>query len=336
MKALVILGTRPELIKLYPVIKELKPIVVNTGQHKEMLDEVNKTLKVKFDYELNAMSKTLTKLTARLHILIGRVLSVEKPDVVIVQGDTTTAMVAALEAFYLKIPVAHVEAGLRTDNIFAPFPEEANRRIITQVATYNFAPTDEASMAVFRDTGKFAEVMGNTVVDTLQELIKGEVKTKKKVLVTIHRRENFVNIPTILDRLQAFIYKYPDWEIVVPVHLNPNVQKAFKVKLPSQIKKVKPFSYIEMIRQMRESAFIITDSGGIQEEAPSLGKRVLVVREDTERPEGLGICSELVRPKELLEKMEELMDKKMTKIENPFGDGQAGRRIARFLCKELL
>lgn len=330
---LIVFGTRPEIIKLYPVIKELNDAyVVCTGQHKELLN-VLEDFNIFVDENLNVMKKgqSLTELTIALHKKLEKLYKRLKPSLVIVQGDTTSAMVASLEAYYHKIPVAHIEAGLRTNNIYAPFPEEINRRIITQIARYNFTPTEEASInCMFEGTGFIYET-GNTVVDSVNEIAEGlKFKKQKQIILTIHRRENFHKIPDILAQVSLFLEFHPDWVVIMPVHPNPEVEKAIsKSSLPVQIMRVKPLGYKEMIKEMQRSMFVVTDSGGIQEEAPSLDCPVLVVRESTERPEGITAgCSKLVQVEDLCWEMENI---KYKRVPNPYGDGKAGKRIARFL-----
>lgn len=333
---MIVFGTRPEIIKLYPVIKEMKDVyLVWTGQHDELAKQMLKDLNIKVDENLKVMSlnQSLTILTIKLHQKISEILERIKPETVIVQGDTTSAMVAALEAYYHKIPVAHIEAGLRTGDIYQPFPEEINRRIITQIAETNFTPTRSATINVLLESMGFTYETGNTAIDTLKEFSKKiRGRRKKKVLMTIHRRENIDKIPNILEQVNTFVVVNPDWKVIVPLHPNPNVRKKFyQIVLPEQIKLIEPLSYFGMIKEMKESAFIVTDSGGIQEEAPTLNRFVFVIRESTERKEGLGECAKLVDIADLFFEMESAIHQPIRKLTNPYGDGHAGRRIAQFL-----
>lgn len=326
---MIIFGTRPEAIKLYPVIKELKDAyVVCTGQHDELVTQMIKDLKIKVHENLKVMTKnqTLTSLTIKLHQKLSELYERKKPELVIVQGDTTSAMVATLEAYYHKIPVAHIEAGLRTDNIYSPFPEEVNRRIITQIAKYNFVPTPQAKVNVlFQGWGEIHTV-GQTGIDTLLEFVKGiKTKKKKKILITLHRRENYDKIGKILAKVQKFLIYNPNWEAVIPLHPSPKIQKAvLAANYEGLIKVIIPLSYFDMVREMKESSLIITDSGGIQEEAPSLRVPVLIARDTTERPEGVeaGFARFLGDGVEVF---------KVPKGKNPYGDGRSGKRIAKWL-----
>lgn len=325
---MVVMGTRPEIIKLYPVIKELKLYVVHTGQHDELANQMIKDLKIKVHENLKVMTKnqSLTSLTIKLHQKLSELYERKKPEMVIVQGDTTTAMVAALEAYYHKIPVAHVEAGLRTDDIYSPFPEEVNRRIITQIAEHNFAPTIQSRVhAILQGWGKTYET-GQTGIDTFLEIArKIKVKKKKKLLVTLHRRENIDKLDNIIEKIIVFLLNNSTWEAVWPVHPNPIIRKVIKRwELPENFHLIKPLSYTKMIREMKESSLILTDSGGIQEEAPSLGIPVIIARTVTERPEGVdaGFAKLLGDEIEVFE---------VPNKPNPYGDGRAGKRIAQFL-----
>lgn len=326
---MIVCGTRPEIIKLYPVIKELKnAYVVLTGQHDELANQMIKDFKIKVDENLKVMTKdqSLTSLTIKLHQGLSEIYERKKPELVIVQGDTTSAMVASLEAYYHKIPVAHVEAGLRTYDNYAPFPEEMNRRIITQIAKYNFAPTRKAFYAsIMQGSGDVYEV-GQTGIDTLFEFAKKiKVKKQKKLLVTLHRRENYENIYEITNKIAKFLNKHLDWKAVMPLHPNPVIKKAI---LTSSIMNmnifVKPLGYFDMIREMKESSLIVTDSGGIQEEASALKVPVYVARTTTERPEGIeeGFARLLGEEIEVFE----VPNKK-----NPYGDGRAGKYICKIL-----
>lgn len=351
---MVIFGTRPEAIKLYSVIKEFKKhksielLVVNTGQHLELANQMIKTLKIPVDIEMALMSQgqTPSDLASRLHHNLQMVMQEHVPDLVIVQGDTTTAFIGATTAYYNKIPVAHVEAGLRTHNLYNPFPEEGNRRMISQIASYNFAPTELAKRNLLEEGG-LGEVYltGNTGIDTLMQVAsKINLEPQKQVLVTLHRRESFgTPLMDILEGIDMFLEACPKWSIVFPVHPNPNVQESVFKKWGQHKRKklIKPLDYRKMIRLMKESMFILTDSGGIQEEAPSLKRPVLVAREYTERPEGIDAEVAMLvgtDKKTIADTMIELakgkdLYKSMIKNDNPFGDGKAAERIIEELLK---
>lgn len=306
MKVLFIFGTRPEAIKLAPVINKFKinidVKICVTGQHRQMLDQVLGVFNIKPDFDLNLMTtnQSLAELTSKLLISINKILVSQNFDFVIVQGDTTTAMVGAMAAFYNKIRILHIEAGLRTNNIYSPFPEEINRQIISKITFLNFAPTESNKLNLLNEgiDEKSVFVTGNTGIDSLNWVLKNtninlnifpfDIFSEKYILITGHRRENFgegfVNICEAIKRLAN---KYPNIKIIYPVHLNPNVQKPVNDIL-SDIKNVyliEPLDYVSFAHLMNNSFFIITDSGGVQEEAPCLGKPILVMRESTERIE---------------------------------------------------
>ena len=363
MKPLFIFGTRPEALKLIPLVKQFKtPVICLTGQHKEMLDQVMSLFKIKAGYNLNVMKKnqTLFSVTANILVKIEKVLEKEKPDYVIVQGDTTTTLAGALAAFYKKIPVGYVEAGLRSFDKFKPFPEEVNRKLVTPLADIYFAPTKEAAKNLLREgiDKKAVFVTGNTAIDTLILMVK-ELKTKEKtllnffkakfgiifdkktILVTGHRRENFgKGFLNICSALKEIALKN-DVKIIYPVHLNPNVQKPVK-KILSGIKNISlipPQEYDKFVFLMNKSNFIITDSGGVQEEAPSLKKPVLVMREVTERKEGVTAGNAILvgtDKKKIVKLANELLKggilyRKMTAKKNPYGDGNASKKIGDIL-----
>ncbi|MEK7111778.1 MAG: UDP-N-acetylglucosamine 2-epimerase (non-hydrolyzing), partial [Patescibacteria group bacterium] len=352
-KIAIIFGTRPEIVKLYPVIKSLKPhfevVIVFTGQHTDLGRQMLKMFKIKPDYDLDVMiaDQSLSLLTASLHEELDKVLEKEKPDLVMVQGDTTSALVGAIEAFYHKIPVAHVEAGLRTNDMYSPYPEEINRRLISQIATYNFPPTKNAEERLKQEVpGSYILTTGNTGIDTLLEFAKKSKESKRwMVLVTLHRRESFG--PTLKGMLYAlydFIKEFPKFEIVFPVHPNPQVYKTVHDILGNhpRIHLIKPVDYLEMIKLMKQCYFIITDSGGIQEEAPSLKKPVLVLREVTERMEGIEAgVSRLVgtNSHDIYHSACELVSNPLSyslmQGKNPYGDGKASERIAEYLQQAL-
>ena len=349
-KIAIIFGTRPETIKLYPVIKALKRdfhvVTIFTGQHRDLGRQMLKTFSIKPNYDLDVMmiNQSLSALTAILHEELDKVLEKEKPDLVIVQGDTTSALIGATEAFYHKIPVAHVEAGLRSNDIYSPFPEEINRRLISQIATYNFAPTKKAEARLREEVpGSYILTTGNTGIDTLLEFSK-KIKAAKgwMVLVTLHRRESFgITLKEMLKAIYDFILEFPRFEIVFPVHPNPYVEKTVKEVLGNhpRIHLIEPVDYLEMVRLMKLSHFIITDSGGIQEEAPSLNKPVLVLREVTERMEGVEAGTSILvgtdsyniyhAASELVSNL--LLYESMVHRKNPYGDGKASIRIAEYL-----
>jgi UDP-N-acetylglucosamine 2-epimerase (non-hydrolysing) len=367
IKVLSVFGTRPEAIKMAPVIKELwkypdrfKTIVCVTAQHRQMLDQVLHLFKIVPDHDLNLMqeNQTLSQLTAHTLTALDSVFQKVKPDWVLVQGDTTTTMVATLTAFYHKIRVGHIEAGLRTNNKYAPYPEEINRRITSAISDIHFAPTETARRALLSENIPEGAIIvtGNTVVDALlwvraeirknppaiQEDIKIAIKGRRPILVTGHRRESFgEGFEQICLALKDLVLKHKDICIVYPVHLNPNVKEpVYRILGNSErILLVEPLPYAPFVWLMDNSYMILTDSGGIQEEAPSLGKPVLVMREVTERPEGIQAgCVALVgvdRTKIVEGVSRLLLDndlyKKMSHAKNPYGDGKAAERIVEVL-----
>ena len=397
-KIMLVFGTRPEAIKMAPLVKEFQKnqedfetIVCVTGQHREMLDQVLKIFDIKPDYDLNIMKQgqDLYDVTARVLTGMRDVFKQCKPDVVLVHGDTTTSTAAALAAFYQQIPVGHVEAGLRTHNIYSPWPEEMNRQITGRIATYNFAPTP-LSAKNLKDENTHGQIFvtGNTVIDALhmvverlhsdQALAEEQVRVlkeagypstssgtalstastgpsinsgttqqpKRVVLITGHRRENFGDgFISMVTAMKDLSEKYPDVDFVYPMHLNPNVRKPIHEVFGEDLTKYKnfffiePLQYLEFVYLMEKSYIVLTDSGGIQEEAPGLGKPVLVMRDTTERPEALesgtvhlvGTNHDLI-----VNEVSTLLDdpvayEKMSKAVNPYGDGQACRRIVEAL-----
>jgi len=368
-KILFIYGTRPEAIKMAPLIIELKRHLVDfsvkiclTGQHREMLDQVNKFFEINDDYDLELMlpNQTLPHLTARCLTGLDDIFAKVKPDLICVQGDTTTAMVGAMAAFYRKIPVMHLEAGLRSGEKYSPYPEEMNRRIISQIAEYHFAPTYTAKDNLYKEgITKNIYMVGNTVIDALQlglRLMKkrgdDEYKrffsfldlSKRIILVTGHRRESFGNgFENICGAIHEIAERYIDIEIVYPVHLNPNVREpVFRIldAVPN-IHLIEPLDYPNLIWLMEKCYFVLTDSGGIQEEAPSLGKPVLVMREVTERMEGIEAGTAILvgtNKKSILSAMEMLLNderayENMHKAVNPYGDGTASMKISSILLQ---
>lgn len=379
---MLVFGTRPEAIKMCPLVKEFqkytddfKTIVCVTGQHREMLDQVLNIFGIKPDYDLNIMKQgqDLYDVTARVLIGLRDVIKECKPDIVLVHGDTTTSMAAALAAFYQQIPVGHVEAGLRTHKIYSPWPEEMNRQITGRIAEYNFAPTalSEQNLLGEKAHGK-VYVTGNTVIDALhmvveklradEYLAKEQDKIllqagyditrlkngKKLVLITGHRRENFgdgfIRMVTAMKDLSE---KYLDVDFVYPMHLNPNVRKSIHEVFGENLKRpnfffIEPLQYLEFVRLMSKATIVLTDSGGIQEEAPGLGKPVLVMRDTTERPEALASGTvHLVGTdyNKIMTEVSTLLEnsdayERMSKAVNPYGDGKACDRIVRVIKGE--
>jgi UDP-N-acetylglucosamine 2-epimerase (non-hydrolysing) len=396
-KVMLVFGTRPEAIKMCPLVKEFQKhptefetIVCVTGQHREMLDQVLTIFDVKPDYDLNIMKQgqDLYDVTARVLTGMRDVFKECKPDVVLVHGDTTTSTAAALAAFYQQIPVGHVEAGLRTHNIYSPWPEEMNRQITGRIATYDFAPTplSEKNLQEEKAHGQIF-VTGNTVIDALhmvvdklkndpklaaeqedvlraagydikrlgsrgkdQEALDSGLSTAKRklVLITGHRRENFGDgFISMVTAMKDLSEKYPDVDFVYPMHLNPNVRKPIHEVFGEDLTRpnfffIEPLQYLEFVYLMEKSTVVLTDSGGIQEEAPGLGKPVLVMRDTTERPEALksgtvhlvGTNHDLI-----VNEVSTLLDdviayERMSKAVNPYGDGKACRRIVQALAGE--
>ncbi len=364
MRILSIFGTRPEAIKMAPVVKELQKhrdsiecIVCVTAQHREMLDQVLCLFEIEPDIDLDLMqpNQTLASLTARALTGLTDVLVDVKPDVILLQGDTTTAMIAALAGFYQKIPVGHVEAGLRTYDKYSPFPEEINRRLVSVMATYNFAPTQTAVNALIAEgfAGESIFLTGNTVIDALLMTVGKDCELgmdflnpdKTLILVTAHRRENFGKpFQDMCNALKQIVIRNPQVEIVYPVHLNPNVRNTVFKILSNQERfyLIEPLGYKKFVHLMNRAYIILTDSGGIQEEAPSLGKPVLVLRNETERPEAVeaktakivGTDTEvIIREAEKLLNEKNEYDK-MSKAVNPYGDGHAAEKIVKILLSK--
>jgi len=368
VKVLIVFGTRPEAIKMAPVVHELKKSmevrVCVTAQHREMLDQVLDLFDIKPDHDLNIMKPGQDLFDVTGNVLQGMkyVLMEESPDVVLVHGDTTTSMVTSLAAFYLQIPVGHVEAGLRTYDIYSPFPEEVNRQITGRIAAYHFAPTQQARQNLLAEqvNDDSITVTGNTVIDSLLSVVKksreisftnellnqlpflADVRSQKMILVTGHRRENFgQGFEDICMALYDLAKMHSDVNIVYPVHLNPNVREPVN-RILSEIDNIyliEPQDYLPFVKLMDSSYLILTDSGGIQEEAPSLGKPVLVMRNTTERPEAIesgtvkmvGINrDEIVQTVNLLLNDDDTY-KEMSKAHNPYGDGNASKRIRKRL-----
>ena len=355
-KVLSIFGTRPEAIKMAPVVKELESrgdiesVVCVTAQHRNMLDQVLEVFKIKPDYDLNIMKpgQTLTQITADVLKGIEEVIIEEKPDLVLVHGDTTTAMAAALAAFYQQVEVGHVEAGLRTYNKYSPFPEEMNRQIIDRIADYLFAPTDVSKQNLDGKLNKDQKIFvtGNTAIDALKTTVNSDYKHpelswadgSRLILVTAHRRENLGEpMRKIFKAIRRIVDEFPDVKVIYPVHLNPKVQEVAKEVLGDndKIHLIEPLDVLDFHNFMERAYFIMSDSGGVQEEAPSLGKPVLVLRDTTERPEGIKAGTlELVgtetedvydAAKELLVNSEKYNS--MSEAKNPYGDGFASKYI---------
>ena len=368
MKVAVVFGTRPEAIKLFPVIHALRARdhvdvrVIVTAQHRGLLDQVLEIAGIKPDVDLDVMTpnQTLDGLTAKLIVDLGQAFDAEKPDRIVVHGDTLTTMVASLAAYYRKIPVAHVEAGLRSGDIYHPWPEEVNRRVVACVADMNFAPTRTAADALLRENRDAASihVTGNTVIDALlatreriaampalaaglDELAE-RFAGKRIIAVTSHRRENFGGGMEAIARSIADIAARPDIAVIFPVHPNPNVRPIMEGVLGGlpNVAMIEPLDYPHFVRLLDLCHLVLTDSGGVQEEAPSLGKPVLVMRETTERPEGVAAgTAKLVgtaRGRIVHEVLSLLDDKSayraMARAHNPFGDGLASQRIAAIIA----
>lgn len=362
-KVMLVFGTRPEAIKMCPLVNELKSreniktIVCVTGQHRQMLDIVLEAFSVTPDYDLSVMKdkQTLFDITCNILERIKEVLESEKPDVVLVHGDTSTTFVTALACFYLQIPVGHVEAGLRTYNIYSPYPEEFNRQAVGIVAKYNFAPTELSKENLLRE-GKDAStiyVTGNTAIDALKTTIRDGytheqldwASDSRMIMITAHRRENLGEpMQHMFRAIKRIIDEHPDIKAIYPIHMNPVVRETANAILGDcdRIRIIEPLDVLDFHNFLAKSHLILTDSGGIQEEAPSLGKPVLVMRDTTERPEGIkagtlklvGTEEETIYRefKRLLEDEEEY--KKMSMASNPYGDGFACRRIADILENE--
>ena len=362
-KIMLVFGTRPEAIKMCPLVNELKSrdnvqtIVCVTGQHRQMLDQVLEAFHVTPDYDLSIMKQkqTLFDITTNILLRIREVLEAEKPDVVLVHGDTSTTFVTALACFYLQIPVGHVEAGLRTYNIFSPYPEEFNRQAVGIVSQYNFAPT-ELSRQNLLNEGKRPEtihVTGNTAIDALKTTVREDythpeldwAEGSRLILITAHRRENLGEpMKNMFRAIRRCMDEHPDLKAIYPIHMNPVVRQTADEILGGEerIHIIEPLEVLDFHNFLARSHMILTDSGGIQEEAPSLGKPVLVMRDTTERPEGIAAGTlKLVGTEEevIYQNFKELLEnedayKRMSTASNPYGDGFACQRIADILTKE--
>jgi len=364
-KILVLFGTRPEAIKVAPVIYELKKsahfqvCVVSSSQHTDLLAPFLKIFNLETDYDLRVMTanQTPNQVCAKVLAALDTILEKEKPDIVLVQGDTTTAFAGALAAFNRKIKIGHIEAGLRSGNALSPFPEELNRRLISQVATFHFCATESNKQNLLAENVNEKQIFqtGNTVVDALQFILKNEqpganikklideTSNLKRILLTTHRRESFgEKMSENLKTLRRFVEKQKDVCLIFPVHPNPNVRAVTNKILANRerIFLLEPLDYIDFIQLLKNAWLIVSDSGGVQEEAPSLGKPLFILRENTERPEAIraGIAK-LVSDnlKELLEEnyRDETWINSVKQIENPFGDGEAAKRIVEILMKNF-
>lgn len=361
---MLVFGTRPEAIKMCPLVNELKTrknfqtLVCVTGQHRQMLDQVLEAFNVVPDYDLSIMKDKQTLFDITINILerIKEVLIEVKPDVVLVHGDTSTTFITALAAFYLQIPVGHVEAGLRTYNIYSPYPEEFNRQAVGIVAKYHFAPTELSKENLLRE-GKPCDniyITGNTAIDALKTTVRPDytspvldwAKDSRLIMITAHRRENLGQpMHQMFRAIRRILEEFPDTKAVYPIHMNPLVREAAKQELGDidRIKIIEPLNVLDFHNYLAQSYMILTDSGGIQEEAPSLGKPVLVMRDTTERPEGIkagtlkltGTSEETIYAefKRLLVDNDEYL--RMSQASNPYGDGFASKRIADILEANL-
>ncbi len=361
---MLVFGTRPEAIKMCPLVKELKSrkeiktVVCVTGQHREMLDQVLDIFGVVPDYDLSIMKEkqNLFDITTTILERIKEVMEKEQPDVVLVHGDTSTTFVTALACFYLHIPVGHVEAGLRTYNIDSPYPEEFNRQAVSIISKYNFAPTETSKENLIREgkKGSTIYVTGNTVIDALKTTVKNDyshpelkwAEDSKLILITAHRRENLGEpMKHMFRAINRVMKEHPDVKAIYPIHMNPIVRQTANEILGNndRVHIIEPLDVIDFHNFQNKSYMILTDSGGIQEEAPSLGKPVLVMRDTTERPEGIAAGTlRLVGTEEenIYKNFKELLENKyeydkMSKASNPYGDGFASKRIADILIDSL-
>lgn len=365
IKVMSIFGTRPEAIKMAPVVKAMAhderfaPITVVTGQHREMLDQVLKIFKIKPDYDLNIMQKdqTLSSITSKVLLGMDKILQEDRPDLILVHGDTTTTFSAGLSAFYHQIPVGHVEAGLRTWNKYSPFPEELNRQMTDVLTDLYFAPTTTSRDNLRRENHPENQIFvtGNTAIDALKdtvsenyhnEILEEISEDHRIILVTMHRRENQGEpMQRVFKAIRQVVDETPDVEVIFPVHLNPKVQQMAETELGNdpRIKLVAPLDVLDFHNIAARSYLIMTDSGGVQEEAPSLGKPVLVLRDTTERPEGVAAGTlKLVGtdPQAVKEQMNALLNDpakyaEMAQAQNPYGDGHAATRILDAIAKTI-
>lgn len=366
MKVATIFGTRPEGIKMAPLVKEinnreeLECVFINTAQHREMLDQVLDMFDITPDYDLDLMKKKQTpaEITSKILERTTKILEDEKPDLVLVHGDTATTFAGALAAFLLKIPVGHVEAGLRTGDITSPFPEEANRQLVGRIATYHFAATEKNKDALENEriSNPNIYVVGNTVIDALldvanrdfsfQEPLKSALTNgKRTILMTTHRRENMDQLSDVYKAINRIISEHDDVQIVFPVHKNPAIREVLKEHMITndRVHIIEPQDYETFSHLMKSSHFILTDSGGIQEEAPALGKPVLVARNNTERPEGveagtLKLCG--TNEEQVYTHMKNLLTdqnayNRMSGAKNPYGIGNSAKQIVDIIASEI-
>ncbi len=366
IKVLAVFGTRPEAIKMAPLIKKIaahprfKAAVCATAQHREMLDAALQLFKITPDYDLDLMNhrQSITDITIGVLHGLEDVLKREKPDIVLVHGDTTTTIAASLAAFYQKIPVGHVEAGLRSGNIYSPFPEEMNRRITTAIASLHFAPTDgnRQNLLASGANNEQIYITGNTVIDALHMVIdenydfpipllnRLDYANKQVILLTAHRRENWgAPMQGIFDAVKSLLKKNPDTELIFPVHLNPAIKEQAYQTLGSTPRAhlIAPIDYKSFVNLMARSYLVLTDSGGIQEEAPALGKPVIVLRDETERPEAVRAGTVKlagVDPDKIFQLAHQLLNDqvkyiKLSRAASPYGDGKASERIVEIMLK---
>ena len=378
-KIMLVFGTRPEAIKMAPLYFAIKKdnffelVTCITGQHNELIHGILNQFGIKYDYDLKVMTsdQTLYSLSSKILLKLKEVYETESPDLVLVHGDTTTSVMGALAAFYQKIPIGHIEAGLRTDNIYSPFPEEMNRRLNSKLSTFHFTPTDQSKGNLIKDGVNQDSILvtGNTGIDALLlglEIIRNKteekirvsimesgynlnrLKFKDLILITGHRRENFgTSFKEICLAIKKLSEMYSHIDFVYPMHLNPNVREPVTEILGNNnldnVFLIEPLDYFEFIFMMKSCKMILTDSGGIQEEAPTLGKPVLVMRENTERPEGIDAGTSILvgtSRNKIIENAKNILDnpvlyKEINRIKNPYGDGNASSRILDFLHKKL-
>jgi UDP-N-acetylglucosamine 2-epimerase (non-hydrolysing) len=358
-KILFVFGTRPEAIKLAPLVKYLEKLpelyelkVCITAQHRQMLDQVMTIFEIKPDFDLDLMrpGQDLYDITNKCLLGLKKIIFENKPDLLLVHGDTTTTLAASLAAFYQQVPVGHVEAGLRTHDIYSPWPEEMNRQLTSRIAQLHFAPTERAKQNLLREniSAENVSITGNTAIDALHWVLAQHpepVKPRQKiVLITAHRRENFGDgISSICQAIKELALNNPEVIFIYPVHLNPNIQRPVYQSLSNiqNIELSEPLDYLPFIKLMQKSYMILTDSGGIQEEAPSLGKPVIVLRDTTERPEAVEagtVCLVGANTGKIIEMTQKLLDDKdfyrtMSFAHNPYGDGKACHHIESFINK---
>ncbi|MDO4710997.1 MAG: UDP-N-acetylglucosamine 2-epimerase (non-hydrolyzing) [Peptostreptococcaceae bacterium] len=368
IKVLSVFGTRPEAIKMAPLVlefenhSEIESKVLITAQHREMLDQVLNIFEIEPDYDLDLMKhgQTVTDITTRVLQGVGEVLDEYRPDLLLVHGDTTTTFAAALAAFYHQVPVGHVEAGLRTWNIYSPYPEEMNRQLTGRLSTYHFSPTEQnrKNLLIENVADDHIIVTGNTVIDALYHVIKKEYDfedealknidfhKERVILLTCHRRENWGRpMQEIFGAVRQIAQEYPSYRVVFPMHKNPKIREIAYDIFDGQhnVTLIEPLEYEPFAKLMGSSYLILTDSGGIQEEAPGLGKPVIVLREETERPEAVDAGTVMIggTDKECLyQKIKMLLDdegsyRKMAQANNPYGDGRASRRIVEYIKEEF-